>query len=66
MKTCFISNMLIYTLVQELELCKKKSFQYFKQEKLSWLQKLISLLEQEAEKEDRYLDDITFHCSFYH
>lgn len=25
MKTCFISNMLIYTLVQELELCKKKA-----------------------------------------
>lgn len=67
MKTCFISNILIYILVQELELCKKRKLPIFvKQGKLSSLKKLISLLEQEAETGDRYLDNITFHCSFYH
>lgn len=56
MKTCSISNILIYTLVQELELCKKRKLPIFvKQEKLSSLKKLISLLEQEAETGERYL-----------
>lgn len=54
MKTCFIQNVLIYTLSKNWSFVKKESSQYCKKAELSSLKKLISLLVQEAEKGDRY------------